>query len=261
MYRNGWTFPVFGEANEGRIWEALRVRGLGSDLRWIDGHDCYRAGESLPIPWARITLLRNPLPRMLTVFNYGRIVHPYEFRFDTFEEFLGSPQFRRQTQAFELLRIAGRSFPEAEPSDDVLYREARIELEQRYELVGLTEFFEETIFLICMLAEIPAIGMWSRVLSTPKGLQIKDLPDETRRRAEKALEVDCSLYRETTANFSRLVESAGFGTEFRSYKDDSPKRRELPDSCKMAECLRWRQVMADQKLLSIPAKERQSTRS
>jgi len=260
MYRNGWTFPVLGEANDRGLWEALRVRGFGSNLRWIDGHDCYRAGECLSAPWARVTVLRNPLPRMLTVFNYGRIVHPHEFRFATFEDFLASSEFRRYTQAFELLRIAGRLGTEAEQSDELLYREARIELERCYELVGITELFEETIFLTCLLAEIPAIGMWFRVLSTPKGLQPEDLAEGTRRRAEKALEVDYSLYREARTSFSRLVQTVGFGNELESYKRDSFDRRELPDSYKMAECLRWRQVMTDQRLSSM-ARERQQTES
>jgi len=253
MYRNQLDFPVFEEANDCALWGALRTRELHSRVRWIDGHDCYAAGDRQGPPWARITLLRNPLPRMLTAFNYGRLVHPYDFPFSNFEQFLASSRFRRQSMAFELLAIAGRATAEAEQDDDVLYREARTSVERDYALAGITECFEETIFLICLLAEIPTIGMWWRVLSTPSGLQIDDLGKDIRRRAEKALEVDFALYGEVKAKFSRLVEASEFGRALKSYKAQSRRRRELPDLYKMAECLRWRQLIAENRLLQTRA--------
>jgi len=253
MYRNQLDFPVFEEANDCALWGALRARGLHARIRWIDGHDCYATGDRQGPPWARITLLRNPLARMLTAFNYGRLVHPYEFPFNTFEQYLVSTRFRRQTMAYELLRIAGRASAGAEKNESVLYREAKTSLEQDYALAGITECFEESIFLICLLAELPTIGMWWRVLSTPSGFQIDDLSKDIRRRAEKALEVDFALYSEVKAKFSRLVEASGFGRELKSYKAQSRRRRELPDSYKMAECLRWRQVITESRLSQTAA--------
>jgi len=261
MYRNQLDFPVFEEANDGALWKPLLARGLHSRVRWVDGHACFAAGASVPSPWARVTVLRSPLARMLTVFNYGRLVHPYDFPFSTFEQFLTSTQFRRQTQACELLRVAGRANVEAEQNDDALYREASAALARDYQVVGLTECFEETIFLICLLADVPTIGMWWRVLSTPRGLQVDDLPEVIRRRAEQALEVDITLYGEAKARFSQLAEATGFSTALESYKAESRRRRELPDSCKMAECLRWRQLIAEERLLQVRAEMRQQGNS
>lgn len=248
MYRNQLDFPVFEEGNDSALWGALRARGLHSGVRWVDGHNCYAAGDPQGSSWARITLLRNPLRRMLTAFNYGRLVHPYEFPFNTFEQYLDSSQFRRQSMAFELSQMAGRVSVEAERSTDLLYREARTSLERDYVFAGVTERFEETIFLICLLAGLPTIEMWWRVLSTPRGLQVDDLDKVTRRRAENALEVDFALYNEAKEKFSRLVEASGLGPALAFYRAQSQRRRETPDSYKMAECLRWRQVITEERL-------------
>jgi hypothetical protein len=240
MLRQGWATSVYGEANTPAVWS--RIRTAPPAYRWIDGHGCYDAADGDSA--VRVTLLRDPIRRLVSVFNYGVLVHPELFAAESFEAFVASGAARGHSQAVGLLRARDRD-AEIPPSDGELVAAARAELARAYALVGITERFEETIFLLCRLAGYASIGMWWRVLAAPRLVDPDQLAPATRRRMERDLAADLVLYEEARAGFAARVAAAALGPALQWYRDAATRAIELSPAAKAVECLRWRQVLAD----------------
>lgn len=241
MLRQGWATPVYGEANSPSLWSQLQSPRPA--YRWIDGHECHGAAAGCAGA-ARVTLLRDPIRRLVSVFNYGVLVHPELFAAESFDEFVAARAARDHSQAVGLLRAADRN-AEIPPSDDDLIAAARTELASAYALVGITERFEDTIFLLCRLAGHASIGMWWRVLAAPRLVDPDQLDPQTRSQLERDLAADIVLYEEARTAFSARVAAAAFGPALQQYRDAAACAVELSPAAKAVECLRWRQVLAD----------------
>ncbi len=246
-FREGWWASTI---------ESRHRRGRDAELsprvRWIQGHNCYHAARALQRPYARITMLREPLARLLSVYNYNSLVHPFEFRFTSFEEFISSGGAKEFSQAVELLRCTGREVDTRMP-DDELKSLVDHELDHNYSLVGITELYEESLFLMALLGQYESIGMWWRVLSAPRAVRIQDLRPEIRRELERQLAADSSVYHERRSDFCDRVADSDLGPDFTTYKRDSIEQPDLPDKYKVVECLRWRLVMAEWELAELRA--------
>ena len=239
-HRESWQVPVYFEANVPSLWSAMRRRAP-APYRWIDGHGCYAAADDLGQPFARVTFLREPVRRLVSVYRYTALVHPREFRFPSLDAFVASSAARRYTQAAGLLRCAG--VDDAELSDGALAATARAQLEREYALVGITELYEESIILLCQLTGYASIGMWSRVLAAPRTFNPATLSLRTRRRLEAIAAVDRDLYDAAKRRLLARLERAGIEDDLRRYKADAATQAELPDVYKLGECLRWRAVL------------------
>ena len=253
MYQEDWCFPVYEDGNDAEAWAQFCGLEMQS-VRWVDGHDCYRAADSLSQPSARITLLREPIQRYVSLFNYASLVHPHEFGYSSFEESVYSGIARQHSQSFRLLQYAGRGVSPS-ISDDELYMRAKQELDAAYALVGITELYEESIFLICELAGIESIGMWWRILSSPKSLRLGDLSRRVRNRLRRLLAVDLRLYREKKKDLLNLLRKSNFGTALNAYRKSARQQPELPDVFKTVECLQWRQTIAEERLARLKREE------
>jgi hypothetical protein len=233
----GGAATVYGEANSPSLWSTIRAHPGAPAYRWIDGHECYDAGDANAL---RVTLLREPIQRFVSVYNYGTLVHPEQFR-GSFAELVASGAAREHSQAAGLLRVAGAAIPR---SDGELLAAARAELARAYALVGVTELFEETIFLMCRLAGYGSIGMWWRVLAAPRAIEVERIDARTRALLERDLAPDVALYEEARAAFRARVAAASFGPELGRYRAAAQCVHELSVEAKAVECLRWRQVLA-----------------
>jgi len=249
MVRRGWGFPMYWEANDEDLWMRLCDRRQPA-VRWIDGHACYRAGNALERPSFRITLLRDPVRRSISFFNYAVVVHPYDFPYRTFEDFVESGDARRHSQCEVLLRFAGVADADR-LNDRELYSQAKEELRRNYCLVGITEYFEETVFLIAEMLGLKDVGMWSRVLASPKTVELNRLSAEQLQKLESQLQADQLLCHDHKLLFEELLRRKDFGDSLKAYKEDASHEKHLPDSLKMVECLRWRQVLAEEELLAL----------
>lgn len=254
MLREGGALPVHFEADHPLLWTQA-CAAYGRVPRWIDGHACYAAADCLDVPFARVTLLREPAARLLSIYNYNALVHPYDFPFATVDEFLASDTAVAFTQAASLLRIAGEGV-DVGMSDDELYARARAELRRSYALVGVTELFEETIFLLCQLGGYDAIGMWWKILSAPGRPEPAALAPATRRRLDALVAVDRRLHADARGALAALVAARALGAALARYKIDAAATAELPDVYKLVECLRWRHVLADAELRALRAAAR-----
>jgi len=244
MLRAGHELPVYDEANAPALWARIRARRPVPGFRWIDGHGCYSALDIAREPVARVTLLRDPIRRIVSVFNYGTLVHPELFNVASFEDWVGAGEARRHSQAAGLLRAAGRH-DAAEQRGTALHRTARDEVLHAYALVGLAEQFEECIFLLCQLGSYDRIGMWRRVLAAPRAVDAEALPAVLRHRLAEELAPDLQLYEEARELLGHRLTSAALGPALGRYREAAARRPELPEAAKAVECLRWRQVLTD----------------
>jgi hypothetical protein len=249
MLAEGWDLPLYFEADDPLRWSRIAGRRRP---RWIDGHRCYAAGDRLAQPSVRMTLLRDPVRRLLSVFNYATLVHPYDFPFRRLEDFVLSGAARTHGLAFGLLRAAGATVPENIPDRD-LYEHAHRELDRHYALVGITELFEETIFLAGALAGYDRIGMWWRVLSAPPGIAATRLTPEVERALALQTVVDRQLYEESKAALLARARTTLAPAALAQYRRDAEAQPELPAAYKMVECLRWRQLLHEGTRVSAEA--------
>jgi len=243
MLRAGGDVPVHFEADQPALWRRVRTRHPLA-YRWIDGHGCYAAGDTLAAPSVRITLLREPATRLLSVFDYGTLVHPERFASAGFDDFLRSPAALRATQAVGLLHLAGVGDAETLPPDELLAR-ASVELDRSYALVGVTELFAETSLLVARLAGLATIGMWWRVLAAPRSVTLDALPARTRDRLEALVAVDRVLHARARERLVARIAGAGLDAALERYATAAARERPLSDVLKQLECLRWRQVLGE----------------
>ena len=240
-HRRGWSVPVHHEADHAETWARYEVPSAGP-LRWIDGHHCWNAGARLKRPHCRVTLLRDPVRRLLSAFRYNALVHPREFPFRTLRAFLESGCARRYSQAEGLLRVAGVAGGEV-LSDEALADAAWEELERSYAFVGLTERFEESVFALAALAGLDSVGMWSSALSSPRQAPTGWDATDGMEHLSKVLAADAQLYERARAQFDAQRIGTSSAVTPIAYKRDARAEPELSNAHKTADCLQWKESL------------------
>ena len=240
-HREGWQVPVYDEANVPSLWRAMRAHA-DARYRWIDGHGCFAAADDLGVPFARVTFVREPVRRLLSAYRWVRLVHRDEIPCETLDDFLASGAARAHTQAAGLLRCTG--IDPTPLSDGELARVALERLVHDYALVGVTDRYEESIFLLCRLAGYASIGMWWRVLGAPRTCDLDAVPAAARARLERVAAIDRGLYEMAMQRLDAQLGTAAFGDDLRRYQRDALAQAELPDPYKLRECRRWRALLA-----------------
>ncbi len=246
MLREGWAVPVYSEPDAPEIWADVCADDPPC-FRWIDGHGCFSAASSLGPSFARVTLLREPLARLLSALDYGSLVHPDLLPFSCLDDLVESGAARMHSQAVGLLRCAGMHVAPDLPDAD-LYALAKEQLDREYALVGVTELFEESIFLLCALAGYSSIGMWWRVLAAPRSLRLEDLSPRIRSRLERLFEVDTRLHDESRRKLVETLARFPLGGDFPRFKAAAKAQPDPPAIYRAFECLRWRQELAESEL-------------
>ena len=131
--------------------KAVLLQALNDDIRVIRGHYFYGIHEHLTRPYQYITILRDPIDRMISSYYFykERPQHPNYASTNAvgIEEFYdrnldGTFQENRQTRM-----IAGFDQPDQACTPEVL-QQAIDNMERNIAIVGLTERFDESLILI-----------------------------------------------------------------------------------------------------------------
>jgi Galactose-3-O-sulfotransferase len=139
--------PVFFKWSRARLWR-LPKRRL-KRFRVFKGHMRFGLHEILPQPATYITVMREPIDRVISAFYFMRNykLHPNYWKFRreswTLEDFVRYPHRRDNIQC---KMVAGAAYEE--PCTAETLAVAKENLLQHFSVVGLTEHFEESLALM-----------------------------------------------------------------------------------------------------------------
>jgi hypothetical protein len=137
------------------------------DLRAVIGHFCFGLHEHVARPSAYVTLLREPLERVVSLYYYARLNVSLSL-----DEFIRAPPFK-EVDNDQTRRLAG-----ADPAIGGCTREtlhaAQDNLRRHFAVVGLVERFEETLALLRL-----KFGWDREVISYPRNVNAGRPPTAT----------------------------------------------------------------------------------
>lgn len=111
------------------------------DLRAVVGHFWFGLHEHVERPWTYVTLLRDPVERVVSLYHYLKLEERMSL-----EEFAASPPFR-EADNDQVRRIAGAD-PEIGGCTEATLEAAKENLRRHFAVVGVTERFDETLVLL-----------------------------------------------------------------------------------------------------------------
>lgn len=185
------------------------------DLRAVVGHFWFGLHEHVGRPWTYVTLLRDPVERMVSLYHYLKLEERMSL-----EEFAASPPFR-EADNDQVRRIAGAD-PEIGGCTREMLEAAKENLRRHFAVVGVTERFDETLLLLNR-----RLGWTREVASYPRNVNparrpTDSLPQSTidAIRARNAL--DAELHRFANGWMDEAIAAEG-----PAFHDDLARHRAL----------------------------------
>ena len=182
------------------------------DVAW--GHFNLQEEYSFPHQIHHITILRNPMERLISEYYYVRNDTPSAFgpfaemaRSMTLDEALKirHPALVNKASRFYLKHFSPQFG--SDTSDQDYLKHAQHILQEAYQTVLITERLNESIDLLCFDLGIPSTeeAPWERKTSERPGLQDLDAPAQ--RAIQELCAADFSLYEFALAKFDQRVQS------------------------------------------------------
>lgn len=185
------------------------------DLRAVVGHFWFGVHEHIRRPWTYVTLLRDPVERVVSLYHYLKLEERMSL-----DEFAASPPFK-EADNDQVRRIAGAD-PEIGGCTPAMLDAAKENLRRHFSVVGVTERFGETLVLLNR-----RLGWTKEVASYPRNVNparrpTDSLPQSTidAIRARNALDVE--LHRFASAWMDQAIAAEG-----PSFRDDLARYRAL----------------------------------
>lgn len=188
------------------------------DLRAVIGHFWFGLHEHVAGPASYITVLRNPVERVVSLYYYAQLHQAMSL-----EEFLAKPPFK-EVDNDQTRRIAGVD-PELGGCTTATLDAARENLRRRFAVVGTTEQFDETMVLLKR-----KLGWRRDAFAHPRNVNASrpptaSLPRETVEAVRRWNELDFELWEYATLLLGQAIEAegAGFGEELERYRAAAPR--------------------------------------
>lgn len=188
-----------------RKYPASRLRGI----RMFKGHMLFGLHEILPQPATYITVLREPVDRVLSAFYFMRTykLHPLYWKMRrenwTLEDFIHrSPRTNVQCKI-----IAGAEYEK--PCTEEICARAMSNIEKHFSVVGLSERFEESLALMKLRYgwKLSSYSSFNVTRARPKK---RDLPQATLDLIMEKNSYDVALYDFAAKRFEDAVQKNAF---------------------------------------------------
>lgn len=174
-YPSGYVMPERGDAPE-----LVRKYFARADLRSVVGHFCFGLHEALSRPSLQATVLREPLSRVRSLWRFHNMLmqekgHVEGEAFDlvpSLARFVSSPPYTEVDNGMvRRLSGVGRSVPIGSCDNEML-RRAKTNLDEAFDVVGLTERFDETLMLLA-----DALGIDEPPICHMRNTNTQDAPE------------------------------------------------------------------------------------
>ena len=207
-----WEYPLTQMYSVDPVlfeWSAAHVRGFPKrrleKIRMFKGHMLFGLHEVLPQPSTYITVLRNPIERVLSAFYYmsSYRLHPlyWKLRRDkmTIEQYVK----RTTRDSVQCKIIAGAAYHE--PCTQEILDKAIDHLNRYFSVIGLSERFEESLALMKLRFgwQLKSYAAFNVTRSRPKK---EDLPQQTIDLIVDRNRFDVALYEHAAKLFNAAVE-------------------------------------------------------
>ena len=194
--------PVFFRWSVSHLWQ-LPARRL-EKTRIFKGHMLFGLHKILPQPATYITVLREPVDRVISAFYFMRsyVLHPFYWKLRrenwTLEDFVRrSPRENVQSKI-----VAGADY--YSPCTDEIVEQAKENLFRYFSVVGLSERFEESLALMKLRFgwKLERYSSFNVTRARPKK---RDLPQSTLDLIVEKNSFDIALYEYATRLFQDAV--------------------------------------------------------
>jgi len=170
-----------------------------------------------------ITQFRHPLPRILSCYQWLKNKHE---RVNGFDSFLALDDFIRQCKGVKHSQVAQFAFnwgsrrgmlSKRLDSRDML--ELTMDaLERDFSLLGVAEYFEESIFIFASLCGLKSVTPWVRDVRNPGRLNSKAISIATTDLISEVFKSDFLLYDWVLTRFHNQLKLFDFGYDFQEFK-------------------------------------------
>ncbi len=193
------------------------------------GHNLFNLPERMGHSPRYITMLRHPFDRLLS--DYFWLNLPGRMPCEVFEEFCrfvnAAPHLEFYIYHCGLLNYKNSqhfNLSDYDGIDEALSQEEAINnLDNRFQLVGITELFEESLFILAHKIGLTTIAPWW-LTRHPKSLYrptFFDLPITIRRTIENKCQKDLQLYESYREKLEHEAYSYDFNGDFFKYKNSA----------------------------------------
>lgn len=210
---NAWEHPEFSLVHPDII----------DKFRFCQGHGLFGVDRFFNRPCTYLTMLREPVLRMLSMYHFLKTTNPRQLGGCTLEKWVESPGFCFYSQAYLLFRCTRDDYA-AEfrgLGDEARLAACRETIAARVSFVGITDLFEESLFLACDYYGLSPLRMWPKLYATPGRPGKETLTESLRARIAERMAVDVALYEEHRAALERRIAKARFGPMLEEYCDDA----------------------------------------
>jgi len=209
-----WEYPLTEMYSVDPVlfeWSAAHMRNLPKSrlrrTRMFKGHMLFGLHELLPQPSTYITVLRNPVERVLSAFYYMRSYRLHPLYWKLRQEKMTVEQFveRSTRDSVQCKIIAGAEYHQ--PCTQEVLEKALDHLDRYFSIVGLSERFEESLALMKLRFgwQLNSYSSFNVTRARPKK---EDLPQSTLDLIAERNRFDVALYEHATKLFAGAVEQA-----------------------------------------------------
>ncbi|XP_069474192.1 galactose-3-O-sulfotransferase 2-like [Ambystoma mexicanum] len=205
-----------------------------------------------------LSILRNPVSLLESSYSYFRFLPSFQ-KSKTLEEFLASPQsFYNPNEPYHMLVKNTMWYDfgydnNAEDTDSYIQSVLR-EIEQRFQLVLIAEYFDESMVLLKNTLCWDMEDVVSFKLNSRSKDSIQDLSEKSKEKAKEWCSLDWKLYQHFNRTFWRRIhETIGEENLEKELKLLRSKQEEFRDQClQEGEAIRKKQIK-DPKLMPAQA--------
>lgn len=193
------------------------------------GHNLFKLPEILGYNPQYITLLRHPFDRLLS--DYFWINLPGRMPCEVFDDFCrlvdAAPHLEFYIYHYGLLDYKNSqhfNLSDCEGIDEVFSQEMAVKnLDSKFQLVGITEMFEESLFILAHKIGLTSIAPWwlTRHPKSTYRPTFFDLPIAVRRTIENKCQNDLQLYESYRKRLEEEIYDYDFNESFFNYKNNA----------------------------------------